>query len=298
MDLTQAQMEFYDENGYLLLPECFSTEEVEVLRNELPTVFGEDSPRRVIEKEGFIVRSVYGSHMANEIFRRLSRHPKLVNPARQILESGVYVYQFKINAKAAFGGDVWEWHQDYIFWHNEDGLPSPRVLTAAIFIDDVTEFNGPLFLIPGSHKWGIFDVPARGLNSNVKSGTPSVYQESPEWINNLTANLKYSLPKEIIARLVTERGIVAPKGPSGSVLFFHSNLAHGSPNNISPFDRVVTLISFNSTENIPVQSMMARPDFLVGRDYTPIDPMPEDVLFLPIDGQAAAAVPHLEKHVS
>jgi ectoine hydroxylase len=40
----------------------------------------------------------------------------------------VYIYQFKINVKAAFGGDVWQWHQDYIFWRNEDGMPGTESL--------------------------------------------------------------------------------------------------------------------------------------------------------------------------
>lgn len=278
MYLTQEQLDFYEENGYVLLPEYFSADEMGALRAELPTVFGEDSPRRVVEEKSGIVRSVYGSHMVNETFRRLSRHPRLVGPARQILGSDVYVYQFKINAKAAHGGDIWEWHQDYIFWRKEDGLPSPRVFTVAIFIDEVTEFNGPLFLIPRSHKCGIFDIPARKPAGAGQNGTPAAYQNSPDWISNLTADLKYSLDRNTIAKLATENGIVAPKGPSGSALFFHSNLVHGSPNNISPFDRVVTLISFSSTENTPADSGPRRPDFLVGRDYRPVAPVADDAL--------------------
>jgi ectoine hydroxylase len=277
--LTQEQLNFYEENGYLLLPKYFSTAEVDALRAELPAVFGEDSPRRVVEKKSGIVRSVYGSHMVNETFRRLSRHPRLVGPARQVLGSEVYVYQFKINAKAALGGDIWEWHQDYIFWRKEDGLPSPRVLTVAVFIDEVTEFNGPLFLIPRSHKCGIFDIPARQPADGGRDGVPAAYQNGPDWISNLTADLKYSLDKTVIGGLVAEHGIIAPKGPSGSALFFHSNLVHGSPNNISPFDRVVTLVSFSSTENTPPESAgQGRPDFLVGRDYRPIAPVADDAL--------------------
>src|SRR5205085_922427 len=276
--LTEEQLDSYEQNGYLLLPEYFSADEMAALRVELPTVFDEDSPRRVVEKQSGIVRSVYGSHMINETFRRLSQHPRLVGPAKQILGSEVYVYQFKINAKAAYGGDIWEWHQDYIFWRKEDGLPLPRVFTVAIFIDDVTEFNGPLFLIPRSHKCGSFDIPARQPADGGKDGAGAAYQNSPDWISNLTADLKYSLDRKIIAELVKEHGIVAPKGPSGSVLFFHSNLVHGSPNNISPFDRVVTLISFSSTENTPADSGPRRPDFLVGRDYRPIVPVADDAL--------------------
>src|SRR5947199_8251024 len=113
----------------------------------------------------------------------------------QILGGKVYIYQFKINAKAAFGGDVWEWHQDYIFWQKEDGLPTANVVNAVIFLDEVHEFNGPLIFIPGSHKEGVIDVaPQEAL--------PEGYEKNPAWISNLTARLKYSLNADIIANLV------------------------------------------------------------------------------------------------
>ena len=108
MRLTNKQLETYENKGYLLLPEYFSPAEVDIMKAELPALFSEDTPRRVLEKGRNIVRSVYAPHTTNDIFRRLSRHPRIVEPTVQILGSDVYVYQFKINAKAAFGGDVWE----------------------------------------------------------------------------------------------------------------------------------------------------------------------------------------------
>jgi ectoine hydroxylase-related dioxygenase (phytanoyl-CoA dioxygenase family) len=278
MRLNQDQMRFYEENGYLLLPNCFSKADVEIMKAELPGIFAEDSERRVVEKERGIVRSVYGSHVFNDVFNRLSRHPRIVEPAMAILNSKVYVYQFKINAKTAFGGDVWQWHQDYIFWLKEDGLPTERVTSAVVFLDDVTQFNAPLFLIPGSHKEGVIDVAARDrlVAANKDEGQP--YHDSPVWISNLTADLKYSLDQEVIASLVRRYGIVSAEGPSGSVLFFHSNLIHGSSNNISPFDRVLVLVSYNSVENIPRPVKSPRPDFLVSRDYEPIEPLINETL--------------------
>jgi ectoine hydroxylase-related dioxygenase (phytanoyl-CoA dioxygenase family) len=278
MHITTEQLKFYEDNGYLLMPECFSQAEVGVLKAQLPGVFADETPRKVVEKEGGVVRSVYGTHQRNEIFRRLSMHPRLVEPAMQILGSQVYVYQFKINAKVAFDGDVWDWHQDYIFWQKEDGMKSARVTNAIIFLDEVTEFNGPLFFISGSHKDGVIDVPARDKSNPVETEKPSAYRDSPDWISNLTADLRYSLDREIIVKLVERHGLVAPKGPSGSVLFFDSNLVHGSPNNISPFDRVVVLISFNSIENVPAFGAHPRPDFLVSHEAEAIVPVADNAL--------------------
>jgi len=271
MKLTQEQLQNYEESGYLLLPGCFSTDEVEVLRGELPALFAEDSPRRVVEKGSQVVRSVYGSHSTNEVFRRLASHPRLLEPAQQILGSQVYVYQFKINAKIAFLGDVWEWHQDFIFWQREDGTPDPRLVTISVFLDDVTEFNGPLMFVPGSHREGVLNPPRVG-------GVPDGYEDSPDWIANLTADLKYSIDKDTLARLVNRTGMVAPKGPAGSVLFFHPNLVHGSVPNLSPYDRRLVLVTYNSVENLPKFPEQPRPEFIVSRDFSPLSPLADNSL--------------------
>lgn len=273
MQITQDHLRFYHANGYLLLPECFSKTEVDILTAELKSEFGKESERRVLEKDSGSVRSVYGSHEFNEGFSRLSRHPRIVQPAMAILRSKAYVYQCKINAKAGFAGDVWQWHQDYIFWLKEDGLPSDRVTTAVIFLNDVTRFNAPLFLIPGSHREGVIDVAAREQPLN------DPYRESPTWISNLTADLKYALDNSVITSLVQRYGMVSAEGPSGSLLFFHSNLVHGSTNNISPFDRMLVLVSYNSVENVPRPMKNPRPEFLVSRNYEPIVPLGDDALF-------------------
>ncbi len=60
----------------------------------------------------------------------------------------VYVHQFKLNAKAAFEGDVWQWHQDYGTWARDDGMPQARAMNIAVFLDEVMPINGPLLLIP------------------------------------------------------------------------------------------------------------------------------------------------------
>ena len=68
------------------------------------------------------------------------------------------MHQFKINGKMAFDGDVWQWHQDYGTWLNDDLMPTERAMNVAIFLDDVNEYNGPLMFIPGSHKKGVVDA--------------------------------------------------------------------------------------------------------------------------------------------
>ena len=198
-----------------------------------------------------------------------------------LLKSDVYVYQSKINAKAAMGGDIWEWHQDFIFWHKEDGLPSPRIINMSIFLDEVTEFNGPLMLVPGSHRSGMVDASARS----------PLHAESTEdsWKMNLTADLKYSLERTVVADCVANKGIVAPKGAAGSLLLFSPNIFHGSSNNMSPFHRNMVIITYNSTENLPESVKAPRPEFLAARDYEALAPLSEDCLTQASNYNAARA---------
>ena len=264
MKLTQEQQDFYHREGYLFIPDCYSTEEVGLMKQQLPIIYVEDTPARVLEEGTDVVRMVHGAHKNNEVFGRLVRDARILEPAMQLLDDQVYVHQFKVNAKAAFAGEIWAWHQDYIFWHKEDGMPTPRTLNATVFLDPVTEFNGPLVLIPKTHSIGMYDDEAKDVG---------LEQDDPDWVSHLTVDLKYSLEQKTLAKYVTEYGMVAPKGPAGSILFFAPSIFHGSAPNISPFDRALALVSYNSVENKLLQIENPRPWFLAERDFTPLEPL-------------------------
>ncbi len=273
MKLTQEQIDIYTTEGMLLIPECFCKADVENMNAALLNLVREDTPGRVLENNQKTVRALHGCHITSKIFHHLVLHPSLLEPAKQILASEVYVYQFKINFKTAFEGDLWPWHQDFVFWDKEDGMVSPRALNVAVFLDDVNEFNGPMYFISGSHNqtYTHLQTPSQETASN---------GEKAEWMNSFVANLKYTIDRATITQLVDHHQIVAPKGASGSVLFFHCNLVHGSVPNISPHDRKLAIITYNSLENIPHFKGDPRPEFLVGRDYTPLQPIADNaVLF-------------------
>lgn len=271
MRLTEKQNRFYHDNGYLLIDEVFTSKDISEMLQVLPGLFAKDHPSRVLEKDGHTVRSVYGCHTTTEVFSRLVRDPRVLEPAEDLIGSPLYVYQFKVNVKAAFSGDVWQWHQDFIFWREEDGMAQPDVLTAAIFLDDVTELNGPMFLVPGSHRGGVIEPFAQGGGPNNDALNLDAYSNSPAWTSNLTATLKYTIDQQVLAKLISRYGAVAPKGPAGSVLFFHSNLVHGSGTNISPRNRVLTLVTYNSVKNVPQFPENRRPEFLASSDARPLE---------------------------
>lgn len=275
MQLTDEQVKRYEENGYLLLPGVFSAGEVQAFRNELPALFAEDSPARVLEKGTGVVRSVYGSHTRSEAFARLVRDPRILAPAQRILDDDVYVHQFKVNAKQAFGGEVWEWHQDYVFWRNEDGMPAARVVNVTLYLDEVNEFNGPLYLIPGSHRYGVIEPRVREKGTGGGGAMMGA-----AWASDVGADLTYSFGRETMGELVQRHGIVSSWGPAGSVLVFHPDIVHGSCPNMSPFDRSLLMVTYNSIRNlpVPVPGATRRPEFLCARDYTPLAPRAEPVL--------------------
>lgn len=268
MHITDTHIQFYADNGYLLLPEFYSHDEVAAMQAELPVLFAEDSDRRVLEQDGSTVRSVYGAHTTSAVFDRLVRDPRILLPVMRILGDAVYIHQFKINVKAAFGGEMWEWHRDFDTWHHEDGMPGMDALNVVVFLDAVNEFNGPLLVIPGSHIDEDVEEFVRDEAELLEAGAPA-------WMANLTAKIKHSLDKPTIAKLAARHAIIAPKGPSGSVLFFHSNIAHGSSQNMSPFDRTIVIVSYNSVKNALRPVDRPRPDFLAGRDFRPLVPLAE-----------------------
>jgi hypothetical protein len=270
MSTNSEDLNRFHQDGYMLKRSLLSMREVEILKAELSPLFNQQSQGRILEKNG-MVRSIYGAHMSNSVFSRLVRHPRILQLARRILQAEVYVYQFKINAKIAMTGDVWQWHQDFIFWKKEDGLPRPDVINIAVFLDDVNEFNGPMMIIPRSHIAGMAETASQPDESD-NAG-------QPDWITDLTADLKYSLGLDAVRTLASKNGIVAPKGPPGSVLLFHCNVYHGSNANMSPFDRAMAIITYSSVTNIPGKIEKQRPDFLASRDHAALEPLQDDCLF-------------------
>jgi ectoine hydroxylase len=265
--LTETDVTDYRLEGYLLLPELLPTSVVEALRAAAERDLATDSPRRVVEADGETVRAVHGGHMVDPILSAICRHEVLLTAARQLIGADAYVHQFKINAKRARRGDVWEWHQDFVFWREEDGMPEPRATNVAIFLDEAADDNGPILLVPGSHRDPVVDTRR-------KDDAPSGYGGQPDWVGNLTASLRYTVDEEVVDDLHERHGVVAGTGPPGTVLFFHPEVVHGSAGNESERDRVVLIVTYNAVDNAPRPVAKPRPEFLCARDTRPLEPLP------------------------
>jgi ectoine hydroxylase len=281
MRLTPAQIASFHRDGFLVLEQWFTPEEVELLTTETYHEFANDQPGRVLEKNG-AVRTVFAAHKTNDTFARLTRLEKMAIPAAQLLGDDVYVHQFKINAKLGLDGEQWEWHQDYLYWLKEDAMPTSNVISSVVFLTTVDDFNGPLLLIPGSHNLGTIDLDVEKKYSELDA--------AESWKPTLTADLKYKISKRTLTRALSTSKIVAAKGAPGFVVLFHGNTLHASAGNMSPVDRLSIFVSYNPVSNALQPMPNPRPTFISERDFTPIDTLPDSALLAPPADQVST--PH------
>jgi ectoine hydroxylase len=253
MQLSSDQLERFHRDGFLVIEGLFSRKEAESFRARLPTLFSENTPANIREKASGEVRTAMGLHERDALYAALVRDPRLVEPAQQLSGEPVYIQQVKVNVKSAFSGEVWQWHYDFATHHSEDGVPEPHALNLHVFLDDVTEFNGPLYFIPGSHRHG--PAPA---------SLDTVTTSYPLWV----------VAPEHVATLVERGGIVSATGPAGTALVFGDSLVHASPNNMSPWDRPIFSVIYNPVSNALTRHR--RPDYIHHRDIRPVDALHRD----------------------
>lgn len=254
--LDSDQVKQYEETGALLLEDVFSKAEVAVLREAADRVATEDRPNVTPEANGSTARMVHGAHAYNPTLENLCRHPRLIEPAMQLIGSGVYVHQSRLNYNAGHGTGGFDWHQDFSTWHNVDGLPAPRAMMITVFVDDMDATNGPLLYIPGSQHEGLID--------------------EFEPVEDAVGNILMKLSSRRLSEMVEKGGIEAVSGRAGSVLFMHCNLVHGSSANISPRSRTLFYVNVNSVEN--PQTTFERAEYHAGSDFTPITPAADECL--------------------
>ena len=273
MKPSAAQIEQFDRDGYLFFPGLFSPEETRVMTAAVPELYDRREAYNVREKGSGAVRTNFAAHLYSEPFARLARHPRMIAPVEALFGEKLYMHQFKINGKMAFEGDVWQWHQDYGTWLNDDLMPTERAMNVAIFLDDVNEFNGPLMFIPGSHRRGVLQA-----QHDLRTTSYPLWTVDNDLIRQLVERAGGKGSYDASGRHVGG-GIVSPKGPAGSMILFHSCLVHASTSNLSPWNRVSVYLSLCAVSNHIRRHK--RPEYIAHRDFTPIECLPDDCLLKP-----------------
>jgi len=259
---TPEVLDFYEKNGFALFPELFK-EMIPQMQDELERLQDQlgETDEVIREPDNHRIRSLFMVQKFSPLFDKISRDPRILSLVSTILGSQVYLHQTRINIKPAHKGKSFPWHSDFETWHVEDGMPRMRALTAWIMMNDNNEFNGPLYVIPGSHKTYV----------KCSGQTPeNHYQES-------LRKQQYGSPStDALKTLADQSGLQGVYGKAGTLVIHESNIMHGSPDNISVWPRTNLFFVYNSVENIPAEKPFGtdefRPDFLGNRDYTPLQP--------------------------
>ncbi len=222
--LTDAQLEFFRENGYLPGVRILTDAQIESLRRELDQLMDPASPGRDLFHEyhsnestdpNRVVFHALGAWRAAPGFHDLLWNPAFLVPASQLLGGPVRFWHDQLFCKPARHGGVVAWHQDYSYWTRTTPLAH---LTCWIGLDDSTRENGCLNYVPGSHKWP--DLPKPVLTGEMDGIRNSLPTELQDKFNPVAVELK--------------------KGESS---FHHARTMHGSGANDTPKPRRATVIN-------------------------------------------------------
>jgi ectoine hydroxylase len=260
--LTESQRSTLAEEGFLSVPSLFSPAEIDVLRAATDSLVQRRDAHAIDEDDAPVVRMVFGAHLEEELFARLARHPRLLHPVEQSLGEPVHVFQSRLNTKTGFVGAGWAWHQDFNQWYRQDGMRTPRATVVGIFLDDVNPCNGPLMMIPRSHRRGHIVVPDA---------------------------VEVPIDASIIEDAAATNGIVPLMGPPGTTVFFDCLTIHGSAPNVSPWPRRIFYFNYVGASCRELQPLRERHhcDSLVA----PLTALGDDCLF-PHRPPAPAPLPH------
>ncbi|MGR3321764.1 MAG: ectoine hydroxylase [Pseudooceanicola sp.] len=255
--ITEDEAAHYRDKGYLVRRDQFTAGELALLietsarLREDPEGIGRDD--LITEPESDAVRTIFRLDAHSSLFDRLARDSRLAGVAEFLLGDRVHLHQSRLNYKPGFTGKEFYWHSDFETWHAEDGMPRMRAVSASILLTDNSSLNGPLMLVPGSHKTFIA----------CQGETPDANHET-----SLKAQ-KVGVPQpETITRMVEELGLDCASGPAGTIVFFECNTLHGSNGNITPHPRSNAFFVYNAMSNLvtePFAAEQPRPDFLANR---------------------------------
>jgi len=261
-------IETYEQRGFLILPLLFENAEIAAMQVELERLRNDaliaQRPEAIRERETGALRTVFRVHRLSPLFAAVAADPRLVELARYLLDDEVYIHQSRLNYKPGFGGKEFYWHSDFETWHVEDGMPRMRALSISISLTRNHAHNGPLLLLPGSHRSYVVctgDTPA------------DHYQQS-------LVKQEYGVPSDDCLRQLAEQsgGIAAAIGPPGTTTVFDCNVMHGSNGNITPDPRSNVFFVYNAVSNglrEPYCGRPPRPGFIATRgSIQPLIPAP------------------------
>ena len=236
--ISERDVAFYREQGYLVVPDVLGRAEIEELRR-VTEQFVEDARARTSHDEIYDledshsareprVRRIKTPHLWHEAYARMVAQPNLLEVLKRLWGPSIRFDVSKLNLKAAGYGAPVEWHQDWAFYpHTNDDLAA-----VGIMLDDVDEDNGPLMVIPKSHLGPIFD-----------------HHDDEGYFCGAIDPARGELDLA---------GAVKLTGRAGSITVHHARTVHGSATNTSGRPRRLLLHQYRAADAWPILGV---PDF-------------------------------------
>ena len=229
--LTQEQIEEYWKNGFLLIKNALSAQQLSRLQIVTESLIRQsaavtksndkfdlddghtaDTPR---------LTRIKLPHTLDPVYWEIIRSENILNLIKPLIGDNIRLHTSKLNTKAPAGGSAVEWHQDWAFYpHTNDDL-----LAVGILLEDVKEDSGPLLAIPGSHKGPILDHSRDGIFCGAVDPADPMFESQK-------------------ARSLT--------GPAGSLSIHHVRTLHGSAPNHSKTARKILFYECIAADAWPI----------------------------------------------
>ena len=229
--LSAANKDFYRKNGYLMVENAVTPEQLTNLRAitarliddsravresnavyDLDTGHGPETPR---------LTRIKIPHKQDAYFWKVLQHSDMTEVLTDLLGPDTTILTSKLNTKAPGGGRAIEWHQDWMFYpHTNDDL-----LAFGLMLEDVNEENGPLMVIPGSHRGPLLSHRANGVFAGAIDPDDPLFEKD---------------------RAVTLTG------KAGSMTVHHVRLLHGSAPNLSNRTRMILFYECAAADAWPI----------------------------------------------
>lgn len=222
--LSDDQVAFFRENGYLSGVRLLDDRQIEQLRTELNDLFRPDCDGHELFYEyhsnesadpSRILFHALGAWRIKPAFHDVLWHPAFTTAAAQLLEGPVRFWHDQLFCKPARDGGVVAWHQDYSYWTRTQPMAH---LTCWIGLDDSTVDNGCLQYVPKSHRWDL--LPITGLAGNMDAIRKVLTPEQRDGFKPVPIELK-----------------------KGECAFHHPLLIHGSQENRTDRPRRAVVIN-------------------------------------------------------
>ncbi len=151
--LSADELAAYERDGYVVVPGVFPPEELEEIDREIDRLL--DEPGN--DAGGIHPTWIFKIHQKSEMAARFAEDARLVALVADVVRPGLAIHSTKLVPKPPRSNDVCHWHQDEAFYFRPDDPEtfSRTRMSVWVPLHSAHEQNGCLWVVPGSHKWGI-----------------------------------------------------------------------------------------------------------------------------------------------